>query len=144
MIIFAIPSGKLIDVIGKKKPIIFSYLIWAAAMPIFIYGDFWRLILAMTMIGLIQVMMSSAASALTADLVPKEHRGKVNGSRGFWTMIAGSFGAVSGGWIYDNINHQIPFWSQYIFIIPILITVILYVKEPVKQNFSASTNQSSP
>jgi MFS family permease len=79
-------------------------------------------------------MMGSATSALIADLVPKEHRGKVNGSRGFWTMITGSLGALTGGWIYDNINHQIPFWSQFIFIIPILIIVILYVKEPVKQD----------
>jgi len=144
MIIFALPSGKLIDKIGKKKPILYSYILWAAAIPIFVYGDFWRIILSMTMIGLLQVMMGSAANALTADLVPKEHRGKVNGSRGFWTMITGSLGAVTGGWVYDNISHQTPFWLQYLFIIPILFVVILYVKEPVKQDSLVSTNQASP
>jgi MFS family permease len=143
MIIFAIPSGKLIDVIGKKKPIIFSFIIWAVAVPIFIYGDFWRVILSMTMFGLIQVLMSSAASALTADLVPKEHRGKINGSLGFWSLLTGSLGALMGGWMYDNVNHQLPFWLQYFFIIPILIMAILYVKEPVKQNL-VSANQASP
>jgi DHA1 family multidrug resistance protein-like MFS transporter len=143
MIIFAIPSGKLIDVIGKKKPIIFSFILWAVAVPIFIYGDFWRVILSMTMFGLIQVLMSSAASALTADLVPKEHRGKINGSLGFWSLLTGSLGALMGGWMYDNVNHQLPFWLQYFFIIPILIMAILYVKEPVKQNL-VSANQASP
>ncbi|MBN1683361.1 MFS transporter [Candidatus Bathyarchaeota archaeon] len=130
MIIFAIPGGKLIDIIGKKKPIIFSYILWGIAIPLFVYGDFWRLILSMTMIGVLQVMMGSAANALTADLVPKEHRGKVNGSRGFWGMLTASIGAIMGGWIYDNVDHQLPFWLQYLFIIPIFFTVIFLVKEP--------------
>jgi MFS family permease len=132
MIIFAIPSGKLIDKIGKKKPMLFAFILWAIAIPLTIYGNFWRLIISMTLVGLLQVMIHGSTAALTADLVPSEHRGKTSGSRGFFSMISSSFGMLTSGWLYDNVGHVVPWYLEFVLIIIPFTLVYLYVKEPDK------------
>jgi len=130
MIILAIPAGKLIDKIGKKKPILLAFVLWAIAVPLMIYGDFWRLIISMTLVGVIQVMINGATSALTADLVPKEHRGKTNGSRGFFSMLSSSVGMITGGWLYDNVSHALPWYLQLVIIVIPFLLVLFYIEEP--------------
>ena len=138
MIILALPSGKLIDKIGKKKPIMAAFVIWGMAVPLLIWGDFYRLIGAMTLVGLLQVLVNGAASAMTADLVPREHRGKVNGSRGFFSMIALSLGMFAGGWLYDNVGHQIPFLLQFVLIIPPILLVYFLIEEPKEEEINGA------
>jgi MFS family permease len=113
MIILALPAGKIIDKVG-------------------------RLIVSMSLIGLLQVLISGAAMALTADLVPREHRGKVNGSRGFFTMIALSLGMFAGGWLYDNVGHQVPFLLQLVLIIPPFLLVYFFIEEPKKEEINGA------
>ncbi len=129
MIFLALPCGMLIDKIGKKKPLMAVFVIWGMAVPLLIWGDFYRLIVSMSLIGLLQVLINGASSALSADLVPKEHRGKVNGSRGFFSMLAMSVGMLAGGWLYDNVGHQVPFLLQFLLIIPPLLMVYLFIEE---------------
>ncbi|MFH1180604.1 MAG: MFS transporter [Candidatus Bathyarchaeota archaeon] len=129
MIIFALPTGKLVDIIGKKRPLLASYVLWAAIVPLFLYGNFWRLILAMTLVGVLQVLIGSAGAAWTADLVPSEHRGRVNGSTGFFTLIALSVGQLIGGWLYDNVSHSLPFTLQLFFMIPPFLIILLRTHE---------------
>jgi DHA1 family tetracycline resistance protein-like MFS transporter len=132
MIALSIPVGKIVDMVGKKRPMIVSYFIWMAVVPLFIYGDFQRLLLAMILVGLLQILLMSASSALMADLVPSEHRGKVSGSAGFFILVAGSVGYLLGGYIYDNVSHQLPLWLQLAFAVPSLLLVLFFVKEPKK------------
>jgi MFS family permease len=130
MILLSIPAGKLIDRVGKKPPMLAAYVIWAIAIPLFVYGDFNRLLLAMILVGLLQVLLMSSSSALMADLVPREHRGKVSGSTGFFSLIAMSVGQLLGGFIYDNVSHRMPWWLQFAFVVPSFLLVLLFVKEP--------------
>jgi MFS family permease len=132
MIVLSIPSGKLIDKIGKKRPMIAAYVIWLVIVPLFIYGDFYRLVLAMILVGLLQILFSASSSSLMAELVPPEHRGKVSGSNNFFTLLAGSVGQLMGGYLYDNVSHQLPWWLQLAFVVPSLLLVVLFVKEPKK------------
>ena len=132
MIIVAIPSGKLIDKIGRKKPLIIAGVASIVWVPLLVWGDFWRLILAMTLTGLLIVLFNSAGNTLFADLVPRAHRGKANGALGFWSMLAMSGGQIAGGWLYDNVNHQLPFWGEAIMMIPSILLIIFFVKEPEK------------
>jgi len=129
MIVLSIPCGKIIDKYGKKRPLIVAYLIWIAIVPLFVYGDFYRLLLAMILVGLMQVILMSASAALQADLVPSEHRGKVSGSSNFFRLIAAAIGNLLGGYIYDNVSHTLPWWLQIVFVIPCII-IIFFVKEP--------------
>jgi MFS family permease len=138
MIILAIPSGKLIDKYGKKKPMMAAFVVWILAVAMLIGGDFYRLIVSMSLVGMIQVLVNGAASALSADLVPREHRGKVNGSRGFFSMLALSAGMFSGGWLYDNVGHQVPFLLQFVLIIPPLLLTYFFIEEPKKDEINGS------
>ncbi|MCW4049742.1 MAG: MFS transporter [Candidatus Bathyarchaeota archaeon] len=133
MIALALPAGKLIDKVGKKKPLMAAFVLWAVAIILLVYGNFYRLILSMVMVGLLMVMANSSMSALFADLVPREHRGKVNGSRGFFSMIAGSFGAIMGGWMYEAVSHQAPFLIEVLLVIPPILMVYFWVEEPEKE-----------
>lgn len=130
MIVLAIPCGKLIDKVGKKKPLLLAYMLLLVVIPLFIYGDFYRLLLAMPMVGLLQILFHSATSSLYADLVPQGHRGKVVGSSGFFLLIAASLGQLAGGYLYDNISHSLPFLLQLVFIVPSLLLVLVLIEEP--------------
>ena len=99
------------------------------AVPLFLYGNFWRLILAMTLVKVLQVLIGSAGSAWTADLVTSENRGRVNGSTGFFTSIGFSAGQLLGGWLYDNVGHTLPFTLQLVFMIPPFLLILLKTKE---------------
>jgi MFS family permease len=125
----ALPGGKAIDVVGKKKPIMASFILWALAILLLVYGNFTRLIIAISMWGLLMVFANSAISSLEAGLVPKEHRGKVNGSKGFFRLIAASLGQLTGGWLYDSVNHKVPFLIQIGLVMIPLVMVYLWIDE---------------
>ena len=133
MIVLSIPCGKIIDKYGKKRPLIAAFIIWIAIVPLFVYGDFYRLLLAMILVGLMQVILMSASAALQADLVPSEHRGKVSGSSNFFSLIAAAIGNLLGGYIYDNVSHTLPWWLQIVFVTPCIIIIFFFVKEPTAE-----------
>ena len=130
MILLALPAGKLVDKIDKRLPIMLSFALWGAAILLLVYGDFYRLILSMILVGLLMILVNSATSALTAELVPPEHRGKVNGSVGFFSMIAAALGQLSGGWLYDNVSHQAPFLIEILLIAPPIYMAWRWLKPP--------------
>lgn len=132
MIVLSIPIGRLIDKVGKRRPLLVAYLIWIVIIPLFVYGDFYRLLLAMILVGAMQVTLMSASASLMADLVPREHRGKVSGSRNFFTLIAASVGNLLSGYLYDNVSHTLPWWLQLAFVVPSIIIILLFVREPEK------------
>ncbi len=108
MILFAIPMGKLIDRFGRVRPMLFGYALTAAAIPVLFDANFTQLVLATPIIGLLNVLFYSASQALWADLIPEDKRGRVMGSKGFFSLIAIACGNVLGGLIYDNISHTLP------------------------------------
>jgi len=130
MILLALPAGKMVDRVDKRVPIMLSFVLWGAAILLLVYGDFYRLILSMMLVGLLMILVNSATSALSAELVPQEHRGKVNGSRGFFAMIAAALGQLMGGWLYDNVSHQMPFLLELVLIVPPIIMAWLWLKTP--------------
>jgi len=134
MIVLAIPIGKIIDKTGKKRPLMVAYILWVMLMPLFLWGDFYRLLVAMPLIGMLQITLMASSSALMADLVPREHRGKVSGSSGFFTLIAAAVGQLVGGFMYDNISHALPWQAQIVFALPSLLITLLFIEEPKKED----------
>ncbi len=130
MIVLAIPIGKLVDKVGRKIPLLLSYAILAPAILLFIYGDLYRLFLSLILLGLSQLMMFSSYSALMADLVPKEQRGKVTGFSQFFNYITMALGILMGGILYTTISHQFPFFLMLIFLIPQFLITLFLVQEP--------------
>jgi MFS family permease len=130
MILVSLPIGKLIDKIGRKKPLIASYILMIPAILLFVYGDLTRLFIAFPLIGGAQLLFFSSAAALRADLVPREQRGKVQGFTAFFNYVSMALGSLLGGFLYQNVSQQLPFLLP-LMLTPIEIVIILFlVKEP--------------
>lgn len=130
MILVSLPIGKLIDRIGRKKPLIASYVLMIPAILLFIYGDLTRLFIAFPLIGGAQLLFFSSAAALRADLVPREQRGKVQGFTAFFNYVSMALGSLLGGFLYQNVSQQLPFLLP-LMLTPVEITIVLFlVKEP--------------
>ena len=133
MIILSIPIGKAVDKINRKLPILAAYIIFGASMWLFVYGDLPRLFVSLILLGVGQVMMNSAFSALQADLTPKEQRGKVNGFTNFANYILMALGSITGGILYEHVSPQLPFLLAIVLIIPSFVLTLIMVHEPEKR-----------
>lgn len=133
MIILSIPIGKTVDKINRKLPILAAYIIFGASMWLFVYGDLPRLFVSLILLGVGQVMMNSAFSALQADLTPKEQRGKVNGFTNFANFILMALGSITGGILYEHVSPQLPFLLAIVLIIPSFVLTLIMVHEPEKR-----------
>jgi predicted MFS family arabinose efflux permease len=81
-------------------------------------------------VGVGQVMMNSAFSALQADLTPKEQRGKVAGFNNFANNILMALGSLTGGIVYEHFSPQMPFFLAIMFTVPQFIITLFFVHEP--------------
>jgi len=133
MIILSIPIGKIVDKMNRKLPILAAYIIFGASMWLFVYGDLPRLFVSLMLVGVGQVMMNSAFSALQADLTPKEQRGKVNGFTNFANFILMALGSITGGILYEHVSPQLPFFLAIVLIVPSFILTLIMVHEPEKR-----------
>jgi MFS family permease len=128
--ITSIPVGKAIDRVGRKKPLYLALVVWGSATLLFINGTFYMVIIAMALFGVAQLLAMSASTALSADLVSSEHRGRINGSINFAGYIAMACGMLFGNYLYINISAQTPFYAMLGLVIPIFLIIRTLVQEP--------------
>jgi MFS family permease len=132
-IVLAIPIGKLVDKIKRKIPILSSMLIFALVMLIFVYGDLTKVVISLILLGAGQVMMNASFGALQADLTPKEQRGKVSGFINFANFIIMAAGSFIGGYLYEHVSPQTPFFLAIATIVPSFLLTLVLVKEPERK-----------
>ena len=130
-IIFTLPVGKIIDKYGKKLPMISSLVIFVAALLLVYFGNLTILYIALPLSGLGSIMFMTA-SALWADIIPQEFRGRIIGTKAFMEIIAASIGLVTGGFIYDYISHRLPLQIVITSCGVLFFAFLFYVKEPEK------------
>jgi len=131
-IIFTLPVGKIIDKYGKKVPMISSLVIFVAALLLVYFGSLTILYIALPLSGLGSIMFMTASSALWADIIPQEFRGRIIGTKAFMEIIAASIGLVTGGFIYDYISHRLPLQIVITSCGVLFFAFLFYVKEPEK------------
>ncbi|MFX1487048.1 MAG: MFS transporter [Promethearchaeota archaeon] len=138
MVIMSFPIGKLIDKIGRKRPLIFSWLLSIPATLIFVFGYYpiistdplVHVIIAMILIGISQLLGFAASQALFADLIPQEFRGKAVGTQQFFGYLIMAVGGLLGGLSYGIIDPRFPFLLMTVLVIPAILLVVFGVKEP--------------
>ena len=126
----ALPAGKLIDKVGRKKSFLLAQLIFFPAVLLFVYGDPTRLFLALPLFGLGRILSFSSYMSLQADLVPQSLRGKIIGSGQFFNYALMAAGTLIGGFLYVAVSPQVPFFLRAIVIVPQTILIALLVHEP--------------
>ncbi len=130
VILLALPAGKMIDKWGRVKPLLLGYALCFVALPLFIGASFTRLIISTPIIALINIIFYTATSALWADLIPEDKRGRVNGSKAFFSLITVAGANILGGLVYDYVSHTLPIYLFMAACPVCFILTALYIKEP--------------
>lgn len=133
MIVASIPVGKAVDTIGRKIPLVLGLLSLGLGLVVFVNGDFFAVNIAMILIGLGMLLWSAASMALSADLVPSENRGKVNGFTNFVSYIVMGFGMLLGNYFYVSVSPQLPFYAGLVIALLAAAIVTVLIHEPKKK-----------
>jgi MFS family permease len=134
MIFSSLPSGKLVDKYGRAKPLLASWLLYVPFPVLFIYGNLSVLYSLFFLWGVSNSLFMASYSAIEADLVPRELRGKEVGCSQFVTYILMALGGLTGGFLYESVSPACPFFVAFQLVIVCVILQVLFVKEPSKRH----------
>lgn len=134
MILGALPCGKLVDMYGRAKPLLISWLVYVPFPLLFIYGNLPVLYVGFFLFGASNALFMPGYSAMEADLVPKELRGKEVGSSQFVTYVLMALGGLTGGFLYENVSPAFPFFVAFGLVTVCVMLQILLVREPDKRH----------
>jgi MFS family permease len=136
---FMIPSGFLSDR-GRRKPYILlsQFLVSSASLGYIMSSGFPGIVLTRIVGGIGEglggnVMVSQSGpvwQALITDVAPAHLRGSVLGLVGTVTGLISTPAPLVGGYLYENISPESPFFASFIFGMLGLVIFILFVKEP--------------
>lgn len=129
MILVSIPIGKMVDKMGRKIPLTLGLIVFGSATLIFVTGNLVTVMIAMSLFAIGQLLVMSAAMALSTDLVNPENRGKVVGFRNFVGYIFNGIGMLLGNFLYVSFFPQLPFYVTFGLVIPELLIVLFLVHE---------------
>ncbi len=144
MVVASLPIGKMIDKVGRKIPMLLGLGIFGVATQVFAFGDFSMVLISMSLFGLAQMMVMSGTMALSTDLVQPVNRGKVVGFNNFVGYIIMGLGMLLGGFLYESILPQSPFFISLGFTFVALLVVLFLVHEPEKRVGAITVETARP
>jgi MFS family permease len=130
MVFLALPSGKLADRIGRKKPVVVSWVLFALFPLLFLPGGLYTLFVAYLFFGASNALFAAAYQAFEADLVPQELRGKEVGCSYFVVFVLMALGGLVGGFLYQSVSPMLPFILAFVETIPCAVITLLFIHEP--------------
>ncbi len=93
-----IPAGVLVDRYGRTRSLIASLLFSLASIPLFLFARVFYQVLAIRLaVGVANVLFIPACSALMADCIPRDIRGRAMAALGRGTVLVAATGGGTGG-----------------------------------------------
>jgi MFS family permease len=93
-----IPAGMLVDRYGRTRFLLLSLLLTLASVPFFVLSaTFPQVLLIRCTVAIANAFFMPACSALMADMVPRENRGRVMAALGRGTVMIGASSGGTGG-----------------------------------------------
>jgi len=123
-------AGLSMDVMGRKRFLILGYLLYVPGMLLFVYSDFYLMLLAFFFFGLGNLLQLNSYQVLMGDLVPRNLRGTVTGCLQFFMFILQAGLQVLVGVLYAFVYPQLPFLLLAATAIPLSLFVFWKVHEP--------------
>ena len=130
MVFLALPSGKLADRVGRKRPAFVSWVLFAFFPLLFLAGGLFTLLVAYLFFGASNALYAAAYQALEADYVPQELRGKEAGCSFFTIFVLMALGGLVGGFLYQSVSPALPFILTFVVTIPCAAITLLFIHEP--------------
>ena len=152
--IVRIPAGFLSDHYGRTKFILASLLLCCAIVPLFVFASTLAHVIAIRcMVAITMAFFSPACSALVADTIPRDIRGRVMAAIGrgsvrigaasggtggpgvgFLTIIPLAVASFAGGLLYEW-NTASP-WAFMLFVSALaLVLAALFVRDPHRPEY---------
>lgn len=129
-IILGFPLGKLVDKIARKKAVILSYVIFMPASVFFIFSrSFVQLLFVFVVFAVGGCLIMPAYSALEADMIPREKRGRIMGTIGTLNVMATVPASALAGFLY-SLDPVYPFVFSIVLGIVVSLIILFAVKEP--------------
>jgi MFS family permease len=129
-IILGFPFGKLIDKIQRKKGVLLAYCIFIPSTVLFIFSwGLHPLLLAFILFSVGGCLIMPAYSALQADMIPRDKRGRIMGTIGTLNILATIPASAIGGFLY-GFNPTYPFIFAIALGVTVSLIVLLGVEEP--------------
>ena len=129
--LFAPFFGKLIDRVGRLKPLYIGVILFIVAGSSGVYIDnFYYLLVGRALLGISVALIMTASMALIGDYFQEEERNKFVSLQGMVIGLSGIFFIISGGYLSD-IEWRFPF---YIYAVPLLFLPLIFTafEEPKK------------
>jgi MFS family permease len=126
MMLASFPVGKMVDRFGGRVPMLLGPPVLAAAMLLFVLGDFYTVMISMALLGLVFLLVMSSAMSLSTHLVEPHNRGKVRGFLNFIGFIFTGIGMFLGNFLY-NLIPQAPFYLTIGLTVPMLLIVLFHI-----------------
>jgi MFS family permease len=93
-----IPSGMVVDRYGRTRFILASLLLSLVSIPLFVFSsNFVQVLLVRSAIAVTNTFFTPACSALMADTVPRDMRGRVMAAIGRGAVMLGAASGGTGG-----------------------------------------------
>jgi len=128
-IIPALWMGFRMDVAGRKRYLVLGYLMYIPAMLLFVFANFYLLLVSFFLLGLGNMLRSNSAQVLLGDLVPREHRGKAIGCLQFFMYFTQAFVYLLVGFLYAYVAPWLPFVLFAAMAVPLGLLVVFKINE---------------
>jgi MFS family permease len=129
-LVFGFPLGKLVDTIGRRKAILFAYSFYIPATLLFLTSrSFAQLLIVYLLFGAAGSLLMPAYSALLADLIPKEKRGRIMGTIVTLNILATVPASMLGGVLY-GVSPFYPFILTIGLGAAVCLMILVAVREP--------------
>jgi len=149
--VLTIPSGMLADRYSKSKTLLVAMLLSVFSLPSLIFARTFNQVLLIRLgVGLVGALSFPAGTALMADLVPRELRGRVMSAIGRGGVLVGATGGGTGGpgmgylftipvmaaslvgGILYSMNVSYPWICLLATSLVQLVCVVLFIRDPKK------------
>ena len=133
LVLVSYPVGKLVDKVGMKLPLIVGPCALVASLLLFINGNLFTVMASLALMGLVQLLIMSSGTALSACLVEPQNRGKIRGNLSFVGYIFTGVGMLLGNFLYV-LTPELPFYLTMALAVPMLVIVVFRIPEPRKED----------
>jgi MFS family permease len=125
-----IVAGWRMDVAGRKRFYLLSFLLYLPAMLIFLKANFALLLVSFFLFGLGQMLQNTSYNSILGDLTPRDLRGKVIGCGQFFMYIGQACAQLLVAALYTYVAPELPFIMLAAAVIPLSTIAFLKIHEP--------------
>jgi MFS transporter, DHA1 family, tetracycline resistance protein len=126
----AILAGFRMDIRGRKLFLVLGYVLYIPAMLLFVFANFYLLLVAFFLFGLGNMLRVNSSQVLLGDLIPRDLRGKAVGFLQFFLYLAQAIAYLIVGFLYSFVAPWLPFVLLAAASVPLGLLVVWKISDP--------------